>query len=244
MGLCVLRFSRALVTPQLLGRRLRLEQGRTVCPIAPAFVMPAMTGRTQDVDHAVFLRRLHVPRWAIAHVFGHDALSGYRLEHGLSRFSLVGTPVKPPEQCPKALVAEATQRWLQGERVDSATNRRARRSLGSVRGPVSLPESLGQSVWRVCQRSAGLGGRVGAGDGQDRWLASHARRLEGPVHPHHGDPVFAPCVSHHPCSRPQHPGRHVCAGPKAGGAGGSRPEQTGCFPASAAREGMGPDGTA
>ena len=109
------------ITPQLLGRRLRLEQGRTVCPIAPAFVMPAMTGRTQDVDHAVFLRRLHVPRWAIAHVFGHDALSWYRLEHGLSRFSLVGTPVKPPEQCPKALVAEETQRWLQGERVDSAT---------------------------------------------------------------------------------------------------------------------------
>ena len=31
---------------QLLCRRIRLEQGRTVFTIAPAFVMPYMTGRT------------------------------------------------------------------------------------------------------------------------------------------------------------------------------------------------------
>src|SRR5215468_2627718 len=51
---------------QLLCRRIRLEQGRTVFTIAPAFVMPYMTGRTQDVDHALFLMRFHVPCWAIA----------------------------------------------------------------------------------------------------------------------------------------------------------------------------------
>jgi hypothetical protein len=33
---------------QLLCRRIRLDQGRTVFTIAPAFVMPYMTGRTQD----------------------------------------------------------------------------------------------------------------------------------------------------------------------------------------------------
>src|SRR5262247_283365 len=42
---------------QLLCRRIRLEQGRTVFTIAPAFVMPYMTGRTQNVDDALFLRR-------------------------------------------------------------------------------------------------------------------------------------------------------------------------------------------
>ncbi len=83
---------------QLLCRRIRLEQGRTVFPIAPAFVMPSMTGRTQDVDHALFLRRFPVPCWAIAHVFGRDAMSGYRLEQGLGRLSLVGTTVKNPER--------------------------------------------------------------------------------------------------------------------------------------------------
>jgi hypothetical protein len=59
---------------QLLCRRIRLDQGRTVFPIAPAFVMPSMTGRTQDVDQALCLRRCHVPCWAIAHVFGHEAM--------------------------------------------------------------------------------------------------------------------------------------------------------------------------
>ena len=83
---------------QLLCRRIRLDQGRTVFTIAPAFVMPSMTGRTQDVDHALFLRRFHVPCWALAHVFGHDAMYWYRLEQGLGRFSLVGTIVKSPEQ--------------------------------------------------------------------------------------------------------------------------------------------------
>ena len=37
-----------------LCRRMRREQGRTVLTIAPALVMPAMTGRTHDVDEALF----------------------------------------------------------------------------------------------------------------------------------------------------------------------------------------------
>jgi hypothetical protein len=59
----------------LLCRRMRLEQGRTVFTIAPAFGMPSMTGRTQDVDEALFLRRLHGPCWASAHVLGREAMS-------------------------------------------------------------------------------------------------------------------------------------------------------------------------
>ena len=94
------------IKQQLLCRRIRLEQGCTVFTIAPAFVMPYMTGRTQDVDHALFLRRFHVPCWAIAHVFGRDAMYWYRLEQGLGRLSLVGTTVKNPERLPKDLVAD------------------------------------------------------------------------------------------------------------------------------------------
>jgi hypothetical protein len=106
---------------QLLCRRIRLEHGRTVFTIAPAFVMPYMTGRTQDVDDALFLRRFHVPCWAIAHVLGRDAMYWYRLEQGLSRFSLVGTTVKSPEHFPKDLVAEEKPSWLKGARVYIAT---------------------------------------------------------------------------------------------------------------------------
>ena len=82
----------------LLCRRIRLEQGCVVFTITPAFVMPYMTGRTHDVDHALFLMRFHVPCWAIAHVFGRDAMYWYRLEQGLGRLRLVGTTVKNPER--------------------------------------------------------------------------------------------------------------------------------------------------
>ena len=67
-------FTEPSIKQQLLCRRIRLDQGRTVFTIAPAFVMPYMTGRTQDVDQALFLRRFQVPCWAIAHVFGRDAM--------------------------------------------------------------------------------------------------------------------------------------------------------------------------
>src|SRR4029453_1465392 len=57
-------FTEPSIKQHLLWRRIRLDQGRTVFTIAPAFVMPYMAGRTQDVDHALLLRRFHVPFWA------------------------------------------------------------------------------------------------------------------------------------------------------------------------------------
>jgi hypothetical protein len=106
---------------QLLCRRMRLEQGRTVFTIAPALVMPSRTGRPQDVDDALFWRRFPGPGWALAHVCGREAMYWYRLEQGLGRCSLVGTTVKSPEPLPKDLVAAAKHSWLQGARVYIAT---------------------------------------------------------------------------------------------------------------------------
>ena len=128
--------------PQLLCRRIRLDPGRTVFTIAPAFVMPYMTGRTQDVDHALFLRRFHVPCWAIAHVFGRDARYWYRLEQGLGRFSLVGTTVKSPEYFPQDLVADAKQSWWQGERVYIATTAAQGCILGASVAPSASQVAL------------------------------------------------------------------------------------------------------
>ena len=51
-GYAFFGFTEPSIKQQLLCRRIRLEQGRTVFTIAPAFVMPYMAGRTQDVDHA------------------------------------------------------------------------------------------------------------------------------------------------------------------------------------------------
>jgi ribosome modulation factor len=99
---------------------MRLAQGRTVLTRAAAFVLPSMTGRTHDVDHALCLRRLPVPCWAMAPGLGHEAMSWDRLEHGGGRCRCVGTTGKSPEPCPKDLVAEAKQRWWHGARGSSA----------------------------------------------------------------------------------------------------------------------------
>jgi hypothetical protein len=73
-------FTEPSIKQEIRCRRIRLDQGQAVFAIAPAFVMPSMTGRTQEVDSALFLMRFYVPCWAIAHVFGRDAMYGYRLE--------------------------------------------------------------------------------------------------------------------------------------------------------------------
>ena len=49
--------------------------------IAPAFVWPYMTGYTDAVEKALFLRgKFGVPYWGLTHVFGHNELYWERLE--------------------------------------------------------------------------------------------------------------------------------------------------------------------
>ena len=70
-----------------------------------------------DVSQAVFPRRFPVLGWAIAHVFGRDAMYWSRLAHSPGRFSVVGTTVTSPEQVPQELVGDAQQSWRKGERI-------------------------------------------------------------------------------------------------------------------------------
>jgi hypothetical protein len=59
---------------ELRCQRIRLDQGGEVFTVAPAFVMPYMSRRTDEVEKALFLMRFHVPCWAIAEVFGRDPM--------------------------------------------------------------------------------------------------------------------------------------------------------------------------
>ena len=102
-------------------RRLRLQATHTVFTVAPAFVLPYMSGRVEEVEKALFLMRFYVPCWAIAYVFGRDAMYWYRVQQGLGRFSLVGTTVKIAEHLPTDLVADEKHSWLKGKRVYIAT---------------------------------------------------------------------------------------------------------------------------
>lgn len=106
---------------QLRCRRVRVQETHEVFTLAPAFVLPYMSGRVAEVDTALFLMRFHVPCWAIAQVFGRDAMYWYRLHQGLGRFSVVGTTVKTADHLPPDLVADEKHSWLKGDRIYIAT---------------------------------------------------------------------------------------------------------------------------
>jgi hypothetical protein len=120
-GYALCGFTELSCKQHLRCRRLRLNETQDVFTVAPAFVMPYMSGRVEDVEKALFLMRFHVPCWAIAYAFGHDAMYWYRLQQGLGRFSIVGTTVKTAECVPQDLVADEKHSWLKGQRVYIAT---------------------------------------------------------------------------------------------------------------------------
>ena len=85
-------------------RRIKLREG-TAYSIRPSFVMPYMTGCTEEVEGPLFLRKFGVPYWGLAYVFGRDPMYWYRLEQALGRNSLVGTTVRKG-QLPDHLLAD------------------------------------------------------------------------------------------------------------------------------------------
>jgi hypothetical protein len=74
-------------------RRIECKASGDAFSVRPSFVLPYMTGYTNDVENPLFLRRFGVPFWALARVFGHDPMYWYRLEVGLGRNSIVGHQV-------------------------------------------------------------------------------------------------------------------------------------------------------
>jgi hypothetical protein len=111
--------------PEVRMRRIKVktregdkEQAFT---IAPSFVMPYMTGYTDDVEHALFLRRFGVPYWALSHVFGRDDSYWERIEQRFGKNSVVGTTVKQTDHLPKDVLADEKHTRLNGEKVYVAT---------------------------------------------------------------------------------------------------------------------------
>ncbi len=100
-------------------RRILLKDG-TAYSIRPAFLMPYMTARVNDVEGPLFLRRFGVPFWALARVFGEDPMFWYRLECGLGRFSVVGSTVRRAE-LPEHLLADEHHQTIDGQKVYIAT---------------------------------------------------------------------------------------------------------------------------
>ena len=100
----------------LLLRRIKLNTTGIQYTLRPSFVMPYMTGKTKEIKDALFFRKFDVPYWAIAHVYGKNAMYWYRLENQIGRNSLVGTTIKDPDKLPENLLADEKHTRLLGEK--------------------------------------------------------------------------------------------------------------------------------
>jgi hypothetical protein len=112
--------------PDVRFRRIKLKakneanqhQVLTICSSA---VMPYMTGFTDDVEKALFLRRFGVPFWGLTYVFGRNDDYWYHLTSRFGRYNIVGTLVKEPSLLPANLLADEKHTQFNGEKGYVAT---------------------------------------------------------------------------------------------------------------------------
>lgn len=112
--------------PNVRFRRIKLkavnEAGKPhVLTICSSEVMPYMTGWTDEVEKALFLRRFGVPFWGLTYVFGHNDDYWYHLMAHFGRYEIVGTVVKAPNNLPAHLLADEKHVHFNGEKGYLAT---------------------------------------------------------------------------------------------------------------------------
>ncbi len=94
--------------------------------------MPYMTSTVEKIEPALFLRKFSVPFWALAHVFGRNAMYLYRIEQSLGRNNLVGTTIRKPDDIPENLGADEKHTRILGKKTYVATTVGANCILGAA----------------------------------------------------------------------------------------------------------------
>ena len=112
--------------PEVRFRRIKLkarnhEGKQEVLTIASSGVMPSMTGLTDEVQKALFLRQFTVPFWALTYVFGRDDSYWYRMTAAFGRREIVSTTVKDVTKLPEHLLADEKHVHFNGEKGYIAT---------------------------------------------------------------------------------------------------------------------------
>ena len=187
--------------PDLRLRRIKLTapEAAGVVYVAPAFVMPYMTGYTEAVEKALFLRRFGVPFWGLTYVFGHDDAYWERLELRLGHNSLVGTTVKRADHLPTDVLADEKHTRLNGEKVYVATTVGAECVLGAsltIQADTEhLQEAYGHFKTEAQNVQADYQPTTVNTDG---WREAHPERLAGAVSQDRRHPVLPARLSQHP----------------------------------------------
>ena len=99
----------------LIIRRIKLKNGK-VYEVVPSFMMPYLSGKTEETSKGLLLRHWAVPYEVIAQLFGKDAMYWERLEESLGRMSIVGSLVKK-EGIPVHLAADEKISFHNGKEV-------------------------------------------------------------------------------------------------------------------------------
>ena len=109
--------------PEVMLRRIQLkvkdDKARAqVFTVAPCFVLPYMTGYTNEVEKALFLyEKFGVPFWGLTYVFGRNDMYWYRLTQNLGQNSIVGTTIKNPDKLSEHLLADEKHTTLNGQKA-------------------------------------------------------------------------------------------------------------------------------
>jgi len=108
--------------PEVQFRRIKLKgESSQVLTICSSDVMPYMTGYTDEVEKALFLRRFGVPYWALSYVFGRNDEYWYNMVCHFGRYEIVGATVKEPARLPEHLLADEKHGRFHGEKGYIAT---------------------------------------------------------------------------------------------------------------------------
>lgn len=95
--------------------------GKLVTVFAPSFILPYQRGKTNQASKALFLLRFGVPFWALAFVFGKNAMWWYRLFLSFSQYSIVGTTFRYADKLPTDILADEHHIKIRGEKAYIAT---------------------------------------------------------------------------------------------------------------------------
>lgn len=101
----------------LILYRIKLNSNGEVYTVAPSYILPYMTGKVADVEHALFLKKFDIPDWALTHVFGRNDMYWHRAMLAIGRNSIVGTTVRSADKVPQHLVVDEKHTKLQGDKV-------------------------------------------------------------------------------------------------------------------------------
>jgi len=102
-------------------RRIKLKKcnqsgKEQVFSIQPSFVMPYMTGLTDDVEKALYLMQYAVPYSALTYVFGRNDSYWYRIMTHFGRYGIVQTTVQQAADMPEELLADEKHSRFNGEK--------------------------------------------------------------------------------------------------------------------------------